>query len=457
MVAPTVEADHPAPCETRRVAKPSEAAPPRRSRPSAVVVVIVALAVVGAVRLYLRRAAPTRPRAAPLTWVVGDMHLHTEAKPSTSLQPAEVREAMRQNGLDVGALLVWGVEPLRTAAHFEGRGKDLYADVPIIHVDLETSSFSGNKGGAYIDHMIALGLRKLDFPGRLYTYPVYQWALDQGAVVGAAHACHWTPDLKTMPNRNTQDPSELPLCLALGQRLFLATEIVDSPAFRTLWYSLLSCGFEVPLAGGSDWPVAGTVPGECRTWVGLEVATTYDAWIEGIRRGRTVVSAAQGGRIVPTLDGETCGGVVHLAEPGTRTLELQVDVPGPERVEVVVNGEVAHAEDVEAGRRTLEVELTIDDSAWIAVRTPRLHTSALYVRVAGRPIRASVEAAEYFALYVDALLQQLRQPNWVFSVEGSAFSDPARLEHERTEAIEVYGRARQVFDQIREQAKARAR
>ena len=67
-------------------------------------------------------------------------------------------------------------------------------------------------------------------------------------------------------------------------------------------------------------------------------------------------------------------------------------------VEVVVNGEaVARRLIVADGtQRELEFEVQVEKSSWIALRIlPSSHTNPVFVKVAGRPIRASKRSAKW--------------------------------------------------------------
>ena len=67
-------------------------------------------------------------------------------------------------------------------------------------------------------------------------------------------------------------------------------------------------------------------------------------------------------------------------------------------VEVVVNGKaVAHKDILADGTfRDLEFSVPIEQSSWVALRIyPSSHTNPVFVTVAGKPVRASKESAEW--------------------------------------------------------------
>jgi hypothetical protein len=81
-------------------------------------------------------------------------------------------------------------------------------------------------------------------------------------------------------------------------------------------------------------------------------------------------------------------------------------IPGTRRVpvELIVNGQVAARQEVEADRRPHHVRFTVPvgRSAWVAVRIlPAAHTNPVFVIVDGKPIRASRASARWCLASVD--------------------------------------------------------
>jgi hypothetical protein len=375
-------------------------------------------------------------------WVVGDMHIHTEAsqlpnRPAISLEPDEILREMESQKLEVTSVLIWGVRPGLTARHFTGR--DWGAGSRIIHYDLENSSFPGGRP----DHMIALGLKSWNFPQHLYSYPIHEWAFQQDAIVGVAHASHWTSAFDQYPDRTIQVPADFPICLALGQKLFLSTELINHPSALFLWYNLLNLGFEIPLTAGSDWPVAGSHAGEARTYVQVSGQLTYRKWIEGIRDGRTVVGRGLEDFVEMKAHGLPIGSRLEWAAPGELDLEIGYHSTREQKLEVIRNGQVIHSRQIGPGEGELTHKVKIDDSSWIAVRTEWAHTGATYVEIGGQPIRTSVESAEYFIRYTDELIRQIK-------LDGFALHDtPADVvARERADAIRMFSPAKKVFQQL---------
>lgn len=400
------------------------------------VVLVVAL-------LFLARRPGDPWSARGIRWVPGDVHVHTEAlQPDVSLTRDQILEAMEKQDLEVAAVLVWGVRPWKTGELWKAK-EDWRRGGRVAHVDLETSSFAG---GCYPSHVIALGLEDWHHPTWFFTHPIVQWALDQHAVVGIAHADHWPEAPGSFPRRTTEAPLDLACCLAAGQPLFLSTQAVNHAGFRRLWYQLLDCGFRVPITAGSDWPVAGRFPGEVRTWVAVPGELTYRKWAAGIGAGRTSIAEGREDRLLAWAGDALPGDELRLPEGGGEVaLELESRAPRETTVEVVVNG-VVHATTVlPAGEARGLVRVRVARSSWIAARTPKAHSGPLYALVGDRPIRASVASAKDELAQLDDLAEQVSLPSFGDGV-------PAQVESERTAALALIRKARSAFEKIRDEA-----
>jgi hypothetical protein len=112
-------------------------------------------------------------------------------------------------------------------------------------------------------------------------------------------------------------------------------------------------------------------------------------------------------------------------------------------VELLVNGEVAAAVPLRAGNQVATLRLAFDRSSWLAARTSRTHTGAVYVVVDGRPIRASAADACYLAGYAQHL--------------GRLVSSGAiDLEEDTAAALDAYEAARVDFEARAREAGAQA-
>jgi hypothetical protein len=108
----------------------------------------------------------------------------------------------------------------------------------------------------------------------------------------------------------------------------------------------------------------------------------------------------------------------------------------------VVNGRAVASREVPADGRAHELEfaISIERSSWIALRQfPQLHTNPVNAIVAGKPIRASRESAEWALGCIDQLWQ----------ARHLRIAPEERAEAERT-----YEQAREIYRRIAAEAPA---
>ncbi len=224
-----------------------------------------------------------------------------------------------------------------------------------------------------------------------------------------------------------------------GHRAHSRVEHLVSPAeLRTLR----------EVRGETDFPcMSSTRVGQGRSYVqlGRGGRLEYPQWCRGIARGGSYVSDGYAHALGFTVNGTGPGGALQLAGPGRVTVKATVafspDTPleppyggavpvggrrhagdtvimrevqsldpvyqrGQRLVELIVNGRVAASREVPADGREHAVEFAvwIEQSSWVAVRQfPQLHTNPVDVLVAGRPIRASRESAQWAIACIDQL------------------------------------------------------
>ena len=139
------------------------------------------------------------------------------------------------------------------------------------------------------------------------------------------------------------------------------------------------------------------------------------------------------GTLTPPGGNRLVGDTVDLHGP--RPTEESRRSRGKRRVELVVNGHVAAAQEVPADDHPHDIafSLRIDRSSWLAIRHfPQLHTNPVAVIVAGQPIRASRRSAQWCVGCIEQL----------WRVRGKTISSAERDEAHKTfqEAIKIYRR-----------------
>ncbi len=209
------------------------------------------------------------------------------------------------------------------------------------------------------------------------------------------------------------------------------------------YYTLLNCGFRLRPTAGTASGVHPVPLGYGRVYVKLDGPLNAGAWLRGLNAGRSFVTT--GPMLRGTLDGQDLGHRFEQAEPAAREYRLRGEAVGPrplDRIEVVINGEVARTIDP-ANRKTdqgayespIDTSLRIDGSSWVAVRCFErrpdgrvgfAHTSPSFIDVQGRPLRPRKVEVAY-------LIQQVQS-----QIERSAGVLPKPALDEYREALRIY-------------------
>ena len=251
-----------------------------------------------------------------------------------------------------------------------------------------------------------------------------------------------------IPELNGVGAQEIFVTAAHGLADFISAMDTDRIREWNAWYHLMNAGLRVKASGETDFPcMSGTRVGQGRSYVllGKPARVDYAQWVEGIARGRSYVSDGYAHAFEFSVGGKASGDELQLPSPGMVTVRANVafaaDTPrdpaygsiiptgglryvgdtvikreplrpdptferGLRLVEVVVNGRVAARREVPADGREHPVEFSIrlDGSSWVALRQfPQMHTNPVYVVVAGKPIRASRDSAQWALACVDQL------------------------------------------------------
>lgn len=353
---------------------------------------------------------------APARFVASDPHLHGRGCDLPSTSSAGLAQRMADEGIEVGAALVWGDGFEAERGLFTGADSPVSTGARILHYDLEVSAFAAGESG----HLVMLGLRDIDYSGNPFRSPrsgldLPAWARAQGerVAVGMAHGQFWSENGFPTP-RECCMPWDFPVQAVRGGVTFIVTERrgdgppIDPGTFQ-LWRTLLNAGYRIAVMGGSDYPcIHHEYSGFPRTDVIVSGALTYDAWLEGVRRGRTVVTLDSAHRLNLRVNGAPLGSEVAARAGEVLLVSVESESPEPAGVELLVNGGTAATIVLPAGRQVATLRLGLPQSAWIAARTPRAATSAIYVVVEGRPIRGAPADICYLKQYTDYLSDLVR-------------------------------------------------
>jgi cysteine-rich repeat protein len=379
----------------------------------------------------------------PVRFVQSDPHVHSRGCRAPFTSPAELLRRLGDQGIELGAALVWGDGYQEDRRMFTGEDDPASGSGRILHYDLEVSAFAAGRSG----HLVALGLRNLGFSPDPFRFPksglgIPGWAKaqDPRVVVGMAHGQFWPASGFASPPVACCMPWEFPIQVARGSVSFLITERLGAgppldPGTWLLWRSLLNAGYRVAVIGGSDFPcihktIDATAP---RTDAIVTGELDYSAWLGALRQGRVTVALDARNRLNLRVAGTLIGGEVAARAGQVLPVSVESRAPGPVVVEVLINGEPAAVVALPGGSQVATLRLAFEHSAWIAARTARAHTGAVYLVVDGRPIRGSAADACYLAGYARHL-------------SGLVASGAIDLEEDTAEALGAYEAARAEFE-----------
>jgi len=389
-------------------------------------------------------------------WWSGDHHIHAAGcahytQPTEGVLASDMYRHCQGEDLKIGCNLTWGPCFDFQKQFFTGKDDSVSQYPYLLHYDIEVSGFGSHQSG----HLVLLRLKDEIFPGGdsdkhwpTLCLNTLRWAKKQGAVCGPAHS-GWGLDVNTaeLPN------FVIPPYSGIGANEYIVDathnvpgpdgqlipavdfmSMVDTPSVWELnmWYHTLNVGFRTRISGETDFPcIYGERVGLGRSYVKLDDKLTYEAWCEGIRKGRNYVSDGRSHLFDFKVNSATMGenaSELILAQPGTVRVTAKVaalldEKPRPQvrrrpysdkpywdierarigdkrqvPVELIVNGYPVARQNIDAdgSLRDLSFETRIDKSSWVALRIlTSSHTNPIFVLVDGKPIRASRRSAQW--------------------------------------------------------------
>jgi hypothetical protein len=162
------------------------------------------------------------------------------------------------------------------------------------------------------------------------------------------------------------------------------------------YYDFLNLGFRLTASAGSDVPWGATI-GETRVYAYTGNNFSADSWFTAVKQGRTFVT--NGPMLTLAVDNRIPGDDRHVGRNSTLHIRARAWAPpaigSPKMLEIVANGRVVGttlARDPNDSELKLDIRLRAESSEWIAARVTAhngalAHTSPVYVRVAGAPVR----------------------------------------------------------------------
>ncbi len=378
-------------------------------------------------------------------WYSGDTHVHF-VSPHAALLEAKAED------LNVINILATKWDELITnVEHFTGGPDRVSEPETVIYVNEESRH-------DFLGHTVLLNLKSL-------VYPLTWGGPDEGVPGGIdyppmahqadkAHAQGGFVSWAHFPGAR----GELPIDVALGKvdSIDLMTwgdplaPRRNRPAAAEIWYRFLNCGFRLAAAGGTDKMSNIQVAGIPRVYVQVPGPFSYDAWLDGIRAGRTFVTTG------PMLQFSVGGHEVGETISASAGKEIEVTASVRSRipvdwVDIVQGGKVVARLENPAGERdlTLKGRIRVQDSSWVAARAygPELvyqggiplvaHTSPIYLQVGDRKPRSPEDAA-FFLTWIDEALTWLE--------ETANIPDP----DQRQEMRNLFEEAKGIYEKMRD-------
>lgn len=365
----------------------------------------------------------------PADWYAGDIHIHRNCGEGTSILPeSELTNMMETNNLAVISVL---------ADMGDGEVKDSKTDLPkvngadapqfrpgrLVHWDAEWhfdpfgTTFEHKALGG---HLVLLGLKEAHQIWDESPYKIIEYGKSQDAIVGFCHMQYLNDSVQT--KLDCCIPVDYPVEAALGTIDFLSEDVWLNDASVNAYYRLLNCGFRLGWAAGTDFPCNNSRPfGSLLTYVQVkDQPLTYRKWIEGIKKGRTVVTTNGHVEFLELkVNGEASPGD-ELKLKGNAIINIEVlwtaskELTG--RIELVCNGKVIATQEgtSKPGQPViLKTNQTISKSSWICARRMddkghQSHTAPVYITVKNAPVRASAEDAQYFIKWIDNILMNIK-------------------------------------------------
>ena len=357
----------------------------------------------------------------PAGWYAGDPHAHRSCGGSP-VTVSFLYDTMVSQDLSVLSLLAdMGngevQDPATDLPLVNGQDDPVSTPGRIVHWDAEwhwDATYTQYVHQALGGHIAALGLTNAYQIWSECTYPIFDWAHQQGGIAGFPHFQYLDDRFPTTLTCCT--PIEYPVEVALGSCDFIGEDVAGSDYFLHAYYRLLNCGFRPGIVAASDYPCTGVI-GPLLTYAQVAGGQlTYSNWIQGIAQGRTVVS--RNGRsefVALTVNGNAGpGDEVQLTAAGSVPVTIQwtanQNLSGT--VELVCNGQVVFSQEASVTASapvTLSTTVSFTRSGWLCARRMssrghEVHTAAVFVTVNQAPVRASFEDAQFYVQWMTNLL-----------------------------------------------------
>jgi hypothetical protein len=363
----------------------------------------------------------------PSGWFAGDIHVHRSCNGSAAIPDSGLRRCMEANDLAVISVLSdmgnsQATDRKEDLQKVDGNDSPLSRQGRLIHYDAEWHWDANEWESPYQalgGHLVLLGLMEAHKIWDESLYKILEFAKKQDAVCGFAHMQYFNDQIPD--SLNCCIPIDFPVEAALGTIDFVSEDCKGGDAAVNAYYKLLNCGFRVGLAAGTDYPCNGGDPlGTLLTYVNIKNGQlTYRKWIEGIRKGNTVVSRNGHSEFLDMkVNGSfSPGDEIQISDSGIVTIDVKWTVRQPLTgcIELVCNGKVV-AKQVGTAKPDVPVMLQakqlFTQSGWLCARRMgdnghKIHTSSVFIKVNNQPVRTNAIDAKFFISWIDNILEKI--------------------------------------------------
>ncbi len=190
-----------------------------------------------------------------------------------------------------------------------------------------------------------------------------------------------------------------------------------------IYYALLNCGFRLAPTAGTASGVHPVPLGYSRVYVHTGRPLDGDAWLDGLRAGRSFVTT--GPMLLAEVNGKLPGTTITIDAPLPTKLTVTIESVSQNpitAIEILVNGDVVEGISPElektsegAWRAELQRELLVTDSCWLAIRSIEIqpdgrrrfaHTAPWHVSLDSRPLKPRRDQVQYFMALMEAEIQR---------------------------------------------------
>ncbi len=360
----------------------------------------------------------------PTGWYAGDPHVHRSCGGTPEAISSMYAKMTSQNLAVLPLLADMGngevLDPATDLPRVNGTDDPVSTAGRLVHWEAEwhwDATYNQYAHQALGGHVVSLGLSEAHQIWEEYTYPIFQWAHQQNAIAGFVHMQYLDGNFPQALTCCT--PVEYPVEVALGSADFISEDISGSDYAVQAYYRLLNTGFRPGFTAGTDYPCnGGAAPGSLLTYVQVAGGSfTYRNWIDGIAKGRTVVSRNGHNEFLNLLVNSAAapGDEIKLTAAGsvpvTVTWTANESLSGT--IELVQNGVVVASKSTSVSQSapaTLTATVDFTKSGWLAARRMdgsqghMVQTGAVFVTVNNAPIRVSASDADFYVQWMDNLL-----------------------------------------------------